>query len=400
MGKLKICFVSKEYAHPLMGKSGGIGVFVRNNAIELVKRGVEVTIFSYGEKKQSFFDDGVSIYQIKDLSIINNTILKYWRTSKFPGYIILKYFCIGLNKLFLSIYVSIFVIRKKANIIEFNDYGADTPFFLGTITKVVRCHGSYTTLHKFMGYDQRKIDVFFEKIFFKRSKLNIVAVSQYSAQISKKAFNLVQLPTVIYNGLKISKKYGFEKKNKLNNQRVNRSIYFFGSINERKGILIACKVFNVIVKNYPDATFHILGRSINNYWEEVVVKTLTPEARIKTFYYGVVDNSKIYNYLIKAHVVLFPSYGENFSMALLETMSIGKLVVTSNIESFKEIIENRKNGFIAKNECGYIEIINTIFEKKINEEKISNKAIETIEKNFNIDNIICENIEYYKNLIH
>lgn len=72
-------------------------------------------------------------------------------------------------------------------------------------------------------------------------------------------------------------------------------------------------------------------------------------------------SQKLLKFLKNAHIVLFPSFGENFSMALLEVMALGRITITSSIPSFREVIIDYENGFIANDESEYIERIDYIF---------------------------------------
>ena len=126
---------------------------------------------------------------------------------------------------------------------------------------------------------------------------------------------------------------------------------------------------------------------------------MSQEALKRTTYYGAIPNDQIFKYLNQAHVVIFPSFGENFSIALLEVMAIGKLAVTSDIPAFKEIIKPFQNGFIASEKEDYITIISSIFEEHIDADFISKNAKNTIETKFHSKDIIQENINYYKSIL-
>ena len=94
-------------------------------------------------------------------------------------------------------YLSIFARLKSFDIIEFHDYGGAAPYFMGSVPKVIRCHGSAWTLYKHLGYTRRITDDIFEKKMFKRFNKNVIAVSNYSAKITQTAFNLKELSEVI-----------------------------------------------------------------------------------------------------------------------------------------------------------------------------------------------------------
>ncbi|WMI69848.1 glycosyltransferase family 4 protein [Mangrovimonas sp. YM274] len=397
MNFIKICFITREYAHPKMGKTGGIGVFVKQFTQELQQRGHNITIFSFGSTAMEFKDHGVQVVSIKDLSTINERIKSPFRRFKIPGYITLKRGLEFVNRRFISWKASKFVSKQGFDLVEFHDYGGDACYFKGQLPKVVRCHGSGLTLHQFMGYDNRLSDTIFERRFFKRIHTNVIAVSQHSADITQKSFNLPQRPTVLYNG--VTMPVLPTRKNYLQEPTQPFSIFYFGSIRERKGIDIACRVFNKVLEHFPQATFHIMGNNNNDYWNQKAINLLSDKARLQTTYHGAVPNAEIESYLQKAHVVLFPSFGENFSVGLLEVMALGKVVITSNIPSFQEIIQHGVNGLLAQIEEDYEVLVTQLFLNKINAEQLSTEARKTIEQNFDWKLLIEKNIKYYQSLI-
>lgn len=398
MKKTKICFVTREYAHERMGKTGGIGVFLKQYTEQLKKHDYDITIFSYGPNPVRFKEDGITVVRIEDFTGFNERIKSPLRKHHVPGYITIKMILEYLNRTYISFYLSVFVYKEKFDLIEFHDYGGDAPYFMGKLPKIVRCHGSALTLHQFMGYVSRKSDSVFEKQFFKRFDKNVIAVSEYSANTTQEAFGLNIKPKVIYNGVRIPE---IDKKESyMDFPTIPFSLFYFGSVRERKGIDIACHVFNSIIEKFPKATFHVLGNNNNNHWEEVSLSILTKKASLQATYYGSVPHSEITNFLVRAHVIIFPSYGENFSIGLLEALALGKIVVTSNISAFKEIIEDKTNGYIAKEDKEYVNLISKIFQLEEAPEVMSNKAKSTIFNKFNLESKIDENVNYYRSLLY
>ncbi|OUR93404.1 hypothetical protein A9Q87_05525 [Flavobacteriales bacterium 34_180_T64] len=380
-----------------MGKTGGIGVFLKQFTEQLSQFNFEIVVFSFGAIPTRFYDEDVRVVKIRDLSNFIEKFRTLLRRYKVPGYLHIKLGLEYINRFYISMYLSIFVLKNKFDLIEFHDYGGDACYFFGSLPKIVRCHGSAVTLHEFMGYYKRKLDTVFEYKFFKRFNKNIIAVSKFSREMTMEAFNLKTRPQIIYNGVSI-KKSEYTKKY-LAKPTEALSIYYFGSIRERKGIDIACKTFNKVVLKFPKATFHVMGNNNNDHWNKVAVKLLTEEAFEQTVYYGMILNIEVEKYLKRAHVVLFPSFGENFSVALLEVLALGKIVVTSNTPSFREVIKHNENGFIAGDFADYYYWIEAIFEQKINLEKISDKAVETLKNNFEMQKIIQQNMNFYKSLL-
>lgn len=392
----KICFVTDEYDHPDFHATGGIGTFIRNLAYELSDKGIEVHVFSYlyGTRRERIINDnGIIIHSVLRSNYVLNKCIKILHKIKLSS---LKKAIISeaIYKLSFSIQLYQFALKNKIDIFEFNDFSGDSCFFLKR-NVVIRCHGNAKTLHEHMNYPKYEKSIFFEKLAFKVHK-NIVCVSEYCRDVTVRSFNLKEVPKVIYNSVKVDS-LGFE--NVIRNNYTNKCIYYFGSLRERKGLIVACNVINELIRKHPDLIFHLIGKNENNNWENICLKVLSSEALKRTIYHGSMEQSKALDYLSNAHIVIFPSYGENFSLALLEVMAMGKIVVTSSIPSFLEVIKDNENGFIATNESDYIKWIDYIFDKDLIND-ISQNAFSTVANNFESKKAVMENIKYYDSILN
>lgn len=392
----KICFVTDEYDHPAFHDTGGIGTFIKNLAYELSDKGIEVHIFSYlyGTKRERIINDnGIIIHSVSRSNYITNKCIRILRKismSSLKRDMIIE----AIHKLFFSLQLYQFALKYKIDVFEFNDFSGDSCFFLKK-NVVIRCHGNAKTLHEHMNYPKYEKSIFFEEIAFKVHK-NIICVSKYCKDVTASSFNLKNIPKVIYNTVKVD---SIDCKNGMRNNFTNKSIYYFGSLRERKGLFVACNVINELIKNHPDLTFHLIGKNENDNWENICLKVLSSEVLKRTVYHGSMEQREAFDHLRNAHVVVFPSYGENFSLALLEVMAMGKIVITSSIPSFLEVIKNEENGFIANDESDYVKWIDFIFSKE-QMDNISRNAINTVVNNFESKKAIMENIKYYDLIIN
>ena len=390
----KICFVTDEYDHPSFHATGGIGTFIKNLAYELKDQGIEVHVFSYmyiTNRPNMINDNGVIIHSVKRANKIINLFFKILGKIKIKAQNRIRIEAI-VYKFYFSFQLYRFSWKNKFDLFEFNDFSGDSCFFLKK-NVIIRCHGNAKTLHEHMAYPKYDIPIFFERLAFNRHS-HIVCVSEYCKNVTMKSFNLKKHPRVVYNGVKVKTLLNDEKKYEI----VDKSIYYFGSLRERKGLIVACNVINKAILKYPDITFHLIGKNENKNWENICLAMLSPSAIQRTFYHGSLEQSKAFEFLKNAHIVLFPSFGENFSIALLEVMALGKIVITSTIPSFKEVIIDGENGFLANDESEYIDRIDFIF-KMTSIVSIATNAYETVEKKFDNRNIVMDNINYYQDVL-
>lgn len=154
---------------------------------------------------------------------------------------------------------------------------------------------------------------------------------------------------------------------------------FLGRIGKRKGVYDLMKSIidnKIILKN--KAKFFIGGdgeidklKSIieNNSLENIVE------------YIGWVSGERKKKYLINSNVLLLPSYNEGLPISLLEAMSFGLPVISTNVGGIPEIVKNNINGFLI--EPGNIEQLNSTIlhfvNKSVDYLKFSNDGLKIVE---------------------
>ena len=107
------------------------------------------------------------------------------------------------------------------------------------------------------------------------------------------------------------------------------------------------------------------------------------------------------SYIKKAHVCVFPTYAETLGMVTIESMAMQKAVVNSNIGWSQELIKDGESGFLV-HPSNHIEYATKVVEVlKDNElrKKIGVKARERVEKEFNINKTVIENIRTFCNRV-
>jgi glycosyltransferase involved in cell wall biosynthesis len=114
---------------------------------------------------------------------------------------------------------------------------------------------------------------------------------------------------------------------------------------------------------------------------------------------GWVDNYKLPDYLNNLKLLILPSYSEGLPGVIVESMACGTPVLTTNVGSIPDIIENHKNGFILddnNSKCISKSVLGILKSDEIN--KISENAQKTANKKFSYNNalnlwkkVYCEN---------
>ena len=218
------------------------------------------------------------------------------------------------------------------------------------------------------------------------------------------------------------KKYGFLNKNieVLYQYRVNfknnsdnkegfshseePSILFSGAIcGPHKGLHIAIKAMADVVAKFPNAKLLVTGK-INNdsYQKEIdsLINNLNLKENIE--FMGQKKNKKILQIIRNSNIVIVPEQWPNDPgpLMLIESMTLGKPIVASNIGGIPEFIQDGFNGLLAEHDQPkqFTEKILWLLKNEAEASLIGQRAKKSIETLLNK----CqaeEAIKFYKNLI-
>lgn len=119
---------------------------------------------------------------------------------------------------------------------------------------------------------------------------------------------------------------------------------YIGRIMKEKGFGQYIEAAQYIKEKYPNTRFHIAGEYEDDYKaqvEELAKKDIV-------IYHGsVIDMvNEIYK---NVHCVIHPTYyAEGLSNVLLEALSCGRPIITTDRPGCKEVVDDNKNGFVVK----------------------------------------------------
>ena len=151
---------------------------------------------------------------------------------------------------------------------------------------------------------------------------------------------------VIYEGVDTSVYY---KRNEEEVERVKnkygikgRYLFYIGTFGLRKNIPNMIQAFARFIQNYSnetdfkDITF-ILGGKIPQEYEGIreLPKTLNIEDKVK--FLGYVPEDDLPVLISGAHALMYVSKSEGFGLPILESLSCGAKVITSNVSATKEV---------------------------------------------------------------
>ncbi|MEK6881093.1 MAG: glycosyltransferase family 4 protein, partial [Nanoarchaeota archaeon] len=154
-----------------------------------------------------------------------------------------------------------------------------------------------------------------------------------------------------------------------------RNIIFLGRISEVKNLQILIKAFNILNKKNKNLILEIIGPEEQPYAGSL--KTLTEKLNLNVKFLPPIYNlNKKIRALQEADIFVLPSKREAMPQALIEAMSLGKIVISSRTRGGLEIISNGATGFLFDigDEKGLSEIIEFCLNEK------NKKLINTIKE--------------------
>ncbi|HEX3386486.1 MAG TPA: glycosyltransferase, partial [Mucilaginibacter sp.] len=122
------------------------------------------------------------------------------------------------------------------------------------------------------------------------------------------------------------------------------NLLFLGRIGDRKGIFDLLDVIASGADIFKDKLKLYIGGDGEVERLETYIKDNDLGGIVE--YIGWVDAAKKEDYFLKSHVFMLPSYSEGLPVSLLEAMSYGMPVISTNVGGIPEILENGVNGFM------------------------------------------------------
>jgi glycosyltransferase involved in cell wall biosynthesis len=300
-----------------------------------------------------------------------------------------------------KVYLKFKEINKKygLDIVEAPEAGAEG-FWLSIFARKKLVTRLHTPLYLCWKYNKLKLNWsrrllnFMEKTQAKRSALlscstqSLANIVSKIWQISKDRIQIIPSPFYIMQTK--------------NDSPIRNGDYFLclGKVEKIQGVDILIKALKIILKKYPELQTICVGGIDQNYYNKQL-KNLYLKIKQNLVFIGEVNHNEVLAYIKQARLIVLPALWENFPYKLLESMSLGKLVIASDCGGFKEIIEDGKNGFLFKTGSHYdlaqkiIECLN-LEENKI---KIIEKNAQKTVRKFSLKRVIPKIVKFYSRAI-
>ena len=193
-----------------------------------------------------------------------------------------------------------------------------------------------------------------------------------------------------------------EARKKLNLPLDKKIIMFFGQIKKVKGLDILVKAFNIVGKNFQDANLLIVGKpwkvDLNEYLN-LIEDELKDRVILRANF---IPNEEVPFYFASADIVVLPYRKIYNSSVILRAFDYGSAVIASDLDTFKEFIEEGETGYLFKSENAesLAEKINDLISSPKKIETIKNNAKNFVEENFSKREINLQMNKVFKEILN
>ncbi|MCX4364235.1 MAG: glycosyltransferase family 4 protein [Bacilli bacterium] len=194
---------------------------------------------------------------------------------------------------------------------------------------------------------------------------------------------------VLYNGVQIPNRNLFDIS--------SENIVYMGVLKREKGIYDLIDAIESINEKIPQNIKVLLCGNDLEGDIAALIKEKKLENRIKLL--GWIDEQKRDDVYRKSLISVLPSYFEALSMTIIEAMSYGIPIITTNISTMREILGEKamlvKPGNVKQLANSILKIVND--KEKLNE--MSKDEYNIVCKKFSIENNIAQTLDIYSNLM-
>ena len=225
----------------LTGPSGGLGTSIKNLAIALNEKGINVSIIIYGqETDEEFEEQGISFYFLKQ------------RKYKTGGW----YF----YRKYIQRFVNNLVEQKKIDVIEATDWTGITAFMKFKCPLVIRLNGSDAYFCELEGRQQKLKNRIFEKKAFEAADF-LISVSQFTAEKTNEIFGINREFEIIPNSIEAR---SFTPSDV---EILPGRILYFGTIIRKKGVFELAEIFNKVIQQRPESELFLIGKDVTDIFD-------------------------------------------------------------------------------------------------------------------------------------
>jgi glycosyltransferase involved in cell wall biosynthesis len=342
---VKVCFISPEYL-PL---SGGTGAYVYYLSKELMKLGNSACIVTgYNESGDVKINEQHQIFFIKSLKapVVKSFLFAAAASRKLTK--IRGSFPVDIAHVNLPLVPSFAVPRGFGKTLISTVHST----WKGEAEAISdEPYSRLNSNEKFMVSFNWFLRIFEERML-ERSN-SIIAVSEFTKRELKQYYKVKQGKIhVIHNGVDVDKFQPTADKRKakeaLGFSSDDIAILSVGRLYARKGLFTLIESMPLVARKFKNAKFIIAGKGLSNEMKKLVNYATKLGVKDNIVFTGYFPDKKLPQLYQTADIFAFSTFYENLPFAVLEALSSGLPVVTTNVGGIPEMIENGRNGFLVQ----------------------------------------------------
>jgi glycosyltransferase involved in cell wall biosynthesis len=394
----KVCFISPEYL-PL---SGGTGSYVYYLSNELMKNGYDINIVT-------------GAHEAKDVKVNPQLSVFFLKNVKTP---IVKSFLFAASSSRKLAHLSdtAQVDITHANLPLVPNF-AVPPNFGKTLISTVHStwkgeaeairgepYSRLNSNEKFLVSFNWFLRIFEEKMQQRSRKL--IAVSDFTRRELTQCYGISEDKIrVIHNGVDTVKFQPAADKRKVKAELGfnpdDIAIVSVGRLYARKGLFTLIESMPVIVRKFPNAKFIISGKGQSNEMNKLVTHAQRLGVKDNIIFTGYFPDKKLPKLYQAADVFAFSTFYEHHPFAVLEALSTGLPVVTTNVGGIPETISDGKDGFMCQpfNPKQFSDRILYLLEHPAAAQEMAFQARKTIEERFDWRIIVKKVLAVYNEVL-
>lgn len=364
---MKVLFVTPEYPPYHIG---GGGIVVKNLVRVLSMLGCDITIASGYYPVKSFFDKVKCDYSnVKTvwLPLLPTPKVRFQLKTVMPPNI-------------FSFFQLIKVLSEDYDVVHLHGFGHGLIDVAVLLCLLMNRRKYILTLHGFprsplesggiIGFLYKAYLLTFGRVLFRMAEKVIVISHSIKAEAVSMGMES-EKSIVIPNGIDVSsysdisvsdntrRKFGIDEDDSL--------VVAVGILHSRKGFQFLIRAMPPILRAYPKAKVAIVGMD-GGYGKNL--KKITEKLNVsdKVIFTGFLDSTSKKELMKLADAIVIPSLIEPFGLVALEAMTCSKLIVATEVDGLKEVLENEKTALLVK--PGSVEELTDAIIRLVNDDEL------------------------------
>ena len=202
-------------------------------------------------------------------------------------------------------------------------------------------------------------------------------------------------------------------------------LLYVGRVSPEKGVHVLLEAFEILVRQYRDASLTIVGPewipprefladlclergvvdSFAHFYEgsyiQKLKENLSPEASERVTFAGLVAHRDVPSFYANADIYVSPSFYESFGMSLIEAMAAGLPVVAARGGAVPDLISDGSNGLLVDphNPVAIAEAVENLFKHQELRKSIASAGREMVCKKFSYESICLQLVGIYQDVL-